>query len=226
MPVPCDDRRPETIRDISFPCADGLRAMATSDDPPTTGSRADRILEAFGRRAGAHGIRAVVMSDLAGELGMSTKTLYREFATKDALVQALVRRWIDQLVAAQAERRRAGMGPEQRLQLGSREVLEWRRTNCEAFWDDLRADHPAAWALYLETVRAERVAAWVRVESEMREDVDHVLAWQLINVVVEHALTPEVRRKTGMGVGEAIDAAVTIWARGALRPPHRGDRGE
>lgn len=198
--------------------------MATSDDPPTTDSpttdsRADRILDAFGRRAGADGIRSVVMSDLARELGMSTKTLYREYATKDALVEALVRHWIDRFVAVQADRERTGMGPEQRLQLGSREILEWRRTYSEAFWDDLRADHPEAWALYLETVRAERVAAWVRVRSEMRDDVDHVLAWKLINVVVEHALTPEVRKKTGMGVGEAIDAAIAIWARGALRPP-------
>jgi AcrR family transcriptional regulator len=205
--------------ETSFPSLDRFRAMDNSHDPPAPDSRADRILDAFGRRAGAHGIRAVVMSDLARELGMSTKTLYREFATKDALVLALVRHWIDRFGAVQADRERTGMGPEQRLQLGSREILEWRRTYSEAFWDDLRADHPDAWALYLETVRAERTAAWIRVESEMREDVDHRLAWQLINVVVEHALTPEVRRRTGMDVGESIDAAVAIWARGALRPP-------
>jgi AcrR family transcriptional regulator len=190
-------------------------------DPSSTDSRADRILEAFGRRAGAQGIRAVVMSDLARELGMSTKTLYREFATKDALVQAIVQRWIEEFGATQTERRRSGMAAEQRLQLGSREILAWRRTYSDAFWNDLRADHPGAWTLYLDTVRTVRVSAWEQIEPEMRDDVDHVLAWQLINAVVEHALSPEVRRKTGLGVGESIDAAVNIWARGALRPPDR-----
>jgi AcrR family transcriptional regulator len=187
-------------------------------DPTGGGERAERILDEFTRRAGADGIRAVVMSELARDLGMSTKTLYQEFPNKESLVQAMVRAWIDQLREVQTDQQASKMTAEERLQQGSRELLEWRRTYSDVLWEDLRSDHPEAWALYLQSVRDTRLSAWTRIESAMREDVDHLLAWQLINAVVEHALSPEVRQKTGLDIGDSIDAAITIWARGALAP--------
>ena len=37
-----------------------------------------------------HGLRGVTMDDLAGELGMSKKTLYAHFSSKTALVEAMI----------------------------------------------------------------------------------------------------------------------------------------
>jgi AcrR family transcriptional regulator len=49
-----------------------------------------RIVTAARKHFFAHGFRSVTMDDLAQELGMSKKTLYASFASKTALLQAVL----------------------------------------------------------------------------------------------------------------------------------------
>lgn len=49
-----------------------------------------RILDAARKAFVSHGFAGTTMDDLARELGMSKKTLYRSFASKEAIVDALV----------------------------------------------------------------------------------------------------------------------------------------
>jgi AcrR family transcriptional regulator len=49
-----------------------------------------RMITAARRHFFAHGFRGVTMDDLAEELGMSKKTLYASFASKDALLRAVL----------------------------------------------------------------------------------------------------------------------------------------
>jgi AcrR family transcriptional regulator len=53
-------------------------------------SPAQRIVTAARKHFFAHGFRSVTMDDLAEELGMSKKTLYASFASKTALLQAVL----------------------------------------------------------------------------------------------------------------------------------------
>ncbi len=50
----------------------------------------DRILQAAREHLFAHGYSAFTMDDLARELGMSKKTLYRHFPGKDAIVERII----------------------------------------------------------------------------------------------------------------------------------------
>jgi len=50
-----------------------------------------RIVAGARRHFFAHGFRRVTMDDIAGELGMSKKTLYAHFPSKSALVEAAIR---------------------------------------------------------------------------------------------------------------------------------------
>src|SRR5262245_25878725 len=111
----------------------------------------ERVLAAFSSRARRSGIRAVLMADLAGELRMSAMTLYKHFASKDELVEAMVDAWA--------------------LEMAAIEALDWdRATSCASaievllswaeawtanlsrvsphFFRDLRRDHPEAWMRY------------------------------------------------------------------------------
>jgi AcrR family transcriptional regulator len=56
----------------------------------TLAPAADRILAAARAHLFAYGYSALTMDDLAAELGMSKKTLYVHFPSKDALVEALL----------------------------------------------------------------------------------------------------------------------------------------
>jgi len=62
---------------------------AQSEDAPLSPT-AQRIVSAARGHFFAHGFRNVTMDDLAGELGMSKKTLYAEFSSKNALLRAVM----------------------------------------------------------------------------------------------------------------------------------------
>jgi len=66
---------------------------------PRTSAR-DRIVARARAYFFAHGFRAVTMDDLAGELGMSKRTLYAHFRSKVALLEAVIADKFDGLNAA------------------------------------------------------------------------------------------------------------------------------
>ena len=59
---------------------------AMPPDPPT----AQRIVAAARHHFFTHGLRTVTMDDLARELGMSKKTLYAKFPSKESLLRAVL----------------------------------------------------------------------------------------------------------------------------------------
>lgn len=65
---------------------------------PTTVARTRRRILTFARqRFLGHGFRSVTMDELARELGMSKKTVYVQFASKAALLQAVLRNKLGEL---------------------------------------------------------------------------------------------------------------------------------
>jgi AcrR family transcriptional regulator len=76
-----------------------VAARADSDGRSTV----DRLLDAAALRFVAVGVRATTMSSIASAAGLSRESLYRRFASKelvvDALVQRELRRFIDGLAA-------------------------------------------------------------------------------------------------------------------------------
>jgi AcrR family transcriptional regulator len=59
-------------------------------EPPPENTTAQRIIKAARDHFFAHGFRGVTMDDLATELGMSKKTLYALFTSKETLVRAVL----------------------------------------------------------------------------------------------------------------------------------------
>jgi len=69
-----------------------LRTTRRSRPTDASGNAAPgRIVSAARRYFFAHGFRNVTMDDLAADLGMSKKTLYAAFPSKDALVEAVLK---------------------------------------------------------------------------------------------------------------------------------------
>jgi AcrR family transcriptional regulator len=73
---------------MTIPAAKGAKA-APSRQPPENPA-AQRMITAARRHFFAHGFRSVTMDDLAEELGMSKKTLYGSFPSKDTLLRAVL----------------------------------------------------------------------------------------------------------------------------------------
>ena len=66
-----------------------------------------RIITVARQHFFAHGFRGVTMDDLAGELGMSKKTLYASFRTKNDLLRAVL---MDKFCAVEADLQRIATG--------------------------------------------------------------------------------------------------------------------
>ena len=62
----------------------------SAPEPALTNPAAHRIVTTARRHFFAHGFRSVTMDDLAEELGMSKKTLYASFPSKEALLRSVV----------------------------------------------------------------------------------------------------------------------------------------
>jgi len=67
-----------------------LRSSAAQPQIPPSDPEPARILETAARHLFAYGYNALTMDELAHELGMSKKTLYRHFPGKDAIVGTII----------------------------------------------------------------------------------------------------------------------------------------
>lgn len=95
-----------------------------------------------------NGIKSVSMDDIAADLAMSKKTLYKAFANKDELVTAAM---TERMSRIQDECRRvqapAANAVEQMLDLAAWADEQFSHTHPSIFYD-LRKYHPTAWAAF------------------------------------------------------------------------------
>jgi AcrR family transcriptional regulator len=109
---------------------------------------AQRILAGARRHFFAHGFRGVTMDDLAGELGMSKKTLYAHFSSKTALLQAVIE---DKLSRAEADLERVTTKAANGFPAHLHALLTCMRGHTEeiqpAFVRDVQREAPELFAL-------------------------------------------------------------------------------
>jgi AcrR family transcriptional regulator len=157
-----------------------------------------RILEKAEQCFLAHGYSRVTMDDIATELRMSKKTLYRCFSSKEELgeaaIVALFARIGEELRAIlEDERRDFG----ERLEAFAR-TLAGHYGRGAAVLRDLQRDAPALWQKLLELRRQavqERfgafVAAGVRAGA-LRSDVEPRLVIRMVLTLVDQLMRPDV----------------------------------
>src|SRR3954463_15399422 len=125
--------------------------------PTEPASELARIASAARRHFLAHGFRGVTMADLAGELGMSKKTLYAHFESKEALLEAVLR---DKFASADAALEPISSNPERGFPQTLHELLAGMRRETEevqpAFVRDLQREAPAMFGI-VQSFRRELV---------------------------------------------------------------------
>ena len=177
-----------------------------------------QILEAFSANAKRHGIRSVMMGELASELRMSATTLYKLYPSKEALALACVDRWADELSAVEAAGRQPAT-PRNGFEHFMSWVDAWADANARlspAFRRDLQTDYPAAWARYREVVRERKRRGAALLRPVLKPDIDERVAFAMLNLILEEVLKPELADKLRMTRHEVIRTAVAIWAGGAV----------
>lgn len=197
---------------IEFAAADGTNA-----DGSPAGQR-QRILVAFIAAVQRAGIRRVVMSDLARELGISTKTLYREFRTKDELLRAGLDTVVSLMRHEQEDRFERISDPVERIALGVDFSLTLQQSCSDQFWIDLRADHADLDAWFQSEVFALQFRGSAAVLPLIRPGVAPELVGAMFRQLVVLANDRTLVAAHGGDRLSLIRSILDAWAFGALDP--------
>jgi AcrR family transcriptional regulator len=157
------------------------------------------------------------MGELAHELGMSKKTLYQHFESKDALVLALVETWGARLEEGLRELRMRARTPIEYCHGTAELWIDGLSRFSSAFWSELQSDHPAAHAAFAEILRVSRRRTRERIGRHLRPGVNREVALEVLNHTLARAADPQVAARLGLSTRDTILASLDIWARGALR---------
>jgi AcrR family transcriptional regulator len=154
---------------------------------PTSGAR-ERILDTAYELFSRHGIRAVGVDAIIQQSGVARMTLYRHFASKDALVLAFLerreQRWT--LAWVEAEARRRGSAPEDQLLAIFELFDEWfHRDDFEAcsFINvllEMGPAHPAGQASVRHLASIRSIVARLADEAALRDPESFARSWHIL----------------------------------------------
>jgi AcrR family transcriptional regulator len=180
-----------------------------------------RILAGARRHFFAHGFRGVTMDDLASELGMSKKTLYTHFASKAALLQAVL---ADKFARVQADLAAAVAGGGEFPERLHRLLAAVRKHTEEVqppFTRDVARETPELFEL-VKNRRAAMIRQYFgallaegRNAKMIREDVPEALLIEFLIGAADAIANPQKLGELGLTVEAAFGEIITVFLEGA-----------
>ncbi|MDI1475328.1 TetR/AcrR family transcriptional regulator [Polyangium sp. y55x31] len=191
-----------------------------------------RILAAARRLFFAHGFGRVTMDEIAVELAMSKKTLYRHFASKEELCEAVIDATfiaIDAELAGALDD--ASLGFEDKLERFMRIVAGGYEQARGPLLTDLQRDAPSLWAR-VDEWRSKVVHTRTRTlfyagkrAGVFRPDVPEDFVVRIVINNVQNILRPDVLAALGMNFPEAFAHCKALLLDGIRARPGEDGRG-
>ena len=174
---------------------------------------AQTIVDVFARRARETGIRSIAMAELARELRISTKTLYKSFPNKGELVHELVVMW-EKRVHKPIEA--YGLGLIETLRYWVKVWIENDAQFSTAFWIDLKSDYPQLYKVYVDSLYHRMAAMKERLTPFLKEEINQDFAWSSYFILMTAASQPKTFEKIGMTREQCVFEAFNFWVNGAV----------
>lgn len=196
-----------------------------SRQPTPSGESAarQRIIAGARRHFLAQGFRGVTMDDLAVELGMSKKTLYAHFASKVALVEAVMR---DKFAEVEAEL--ASLDSAQKTDFASMlhamlSTLQKQTSEIQPpFLRDIRTEAPDLFRL-VEEKRADLIQRYFgklfregRRSGMIRKDIPTWLIIEIMLAATRAVVNPQRLLELELTPKIAFSAIVTVMLEGVM----------
>lgn len=197
--------------------------------PPASDSvPGDRILQQARERFFAHGYSAFLMDDLAADLGMSKKTLYRHFAGKDALIRAVIEGLAAEIRAdADALLGNRMLGFAEKLRGFTEGMMERMRALTPATVRDLERCAPDLYALVREMRQKNIPYIFGRLIEEgqmaglVRTDLPAGFAVEFYLQAMNGLFQPAAFDRLQLAPREVISRAIELFFGGLLTPSGR-----
>jgi AcrR family transcriptional regulator len=191
------------------------------DTPTTPDPQRELILDAGFALFRQHGIRRVTMDELARQLRISKKTIYRHFPDKAAMVRACADRIVATVLPTVLGAFTSTGPVRERLALVMKTLSAIPRLVTPEFVADVRTDYPAVWE-YIDARRHAVVANIDRLfadgvaSGEVRPEINPAVARRVVLAILEQVMVPEVMASGEFTMAEAFSTISTMVTRGVL----------
>ena len=182
-----------------------------------------RIVDAARTHFFSHGFRSVTMDDLAEELGISKKTLYRHFPGKIDLLEAVL---ADKFAGVEAKLEEVTRAHPHNFAATLHELLAWTQRELDEikppFVRDMRQKAPQVFKI-IERRRAaliERFFGRLFTEGQqtgmVRKDVPTKLIIEILLAIVQAIMNPPKMEELGMMPKEGFTGILKVVLEGVL----------
>ncbi|MGI1679055.1 MAG: TetR/AcrR family transcriptional regulator [Cellvibrionaceae bacterium] len=187
-----------------------LTSHIAKDEANTTSTR---IIEAFAAKAREVGIRAIVMGELASEIHVSKKTLYKYFRNKEELVRELIVRWENHLYEA------APINDGDVIGLLKRWVTIWVNNDARystEFWRELRDEYPELYQHYVKSLLSRMTLMRKKLTPYLNEGMDNQFTWEIYRTLISNAAKPRMFEKLELSREECVSKTLDFWVKSAI----------
>ncbi len=182
----------------------------------------EKIIAACEDRFVREGFASTSVDEIAGDLGMSKKTFYKHFSSKEDLVQQIMERFMGN-VRSRVER---VLSSDKSAVEKIADVLTLIATNvtrlAPVLGRDIQRRLPQLWKS-IEEFRRQRISdVFTRLnrqgvaEGTMRSDMNPRVFLMCVLAAIDRIMQPEVLANESFSVGGAIEEIMGIFFRGAL----------
>ncbi|ODR03498.1 TetR family transcriptional regulator [Mycobacterium sherrisii] len=157
--------------------------------PGQANSRRDELLELAATMFAERGLRATTVRDIADGAGILSGSLYHHFASKEEMVDEVLRRFLDWLFARYREIIDAEPNPLERLKglfMASFEAIEHRHAQVVIYQDEAQRLLAQPRFAYIEDMNRQQRKMWVELLHQgvdggyFRPDLDVDLVYRFI----------------------------------------------
>jgi AcrR family transcriptional regulator len=200
-----------------------MRSPAPSPASSDKVAARQRILDAAARDFLASGFRNVTMDDLAGELGMSKKTLYAHFSGKRDLIEAML---LERFRAIEAEFELITSPPGVEFAEALQRLLACMQRRLDAvrppFLRDIQREYPELFKV-IDKLRSEMIQRHLggllakgRREGVVRKDVPVHLVMEILLAALHAIVNPNRLLELGLTPERGVTTILSVLMEGVL----------
>ena len=183
----------------------------------------DRILAAAEKRFFQYGLRKVTMDEIASDLGISKKTLYKHYSGKEEMAKEVVRKFQGAIVSLLDDMKKSIPNPLERFEKLVIEVSRRRSAMCSQFPADIKTDIPDLWEEIEDFRRRQIMGHLGDILSEgvkkglIRSDIDTEIAASMYQAAVQTLLCPGEAGSEAFNVEKIFSTISTIFMNGVRK---------
>jgi AcrR family transcriptional regulator len=199
--------------------------VSAKSSPPDAPATANRILAAARQQLFAYGYSAFTMDDLARDLGMSKKTLYVHFPSKDAIVERIIDGFSSEVLAmADAIFADRELGFIEKLRRFTTSMVERFGRLHPHMLRDLERSAPHIYR-HIEDVRYRNIPHVFgqllrqgQAAGRVRADLDPAFAIEFWRPAIQGLMHPQTLERLKLRPDEAFTQAINLFFGGLLTP--------